>query len=81
MKSRIMSWIVTALVMAAIVLAMAMPAFADVDPNANCVGQLAAAYNQGEPGSGGRLLATAEHTFGPGAIGGDASAPWAQPCS
>jgi hypothetical protein len=78
---RILVLLAVALVMAALVVAMAMPAFADVSPNANCVGQFVAGNNISyEPGTGGRLLATAEHTFGPGAIGADASAPWAQPC-
>jgi hypothetical protein len=78
---RIILLVTVALVAVAMMVAMALPAFADVNPNANCVGIFAAGSNQAEPGSGGHLIATAEHTFGPGAIGGDASAPGAQPCT
>jgi hypothetical protein len=58
--------VATLAVMALLLAAMAAPAFAVANPNANCVGEVASQLNQPhvpepEPGSGGEIVSDVAH--------------------
>ena len=53
---RIISVLAVTVVMAAMIAASAMPAFATANPNANCIGVLASFGNAMEPGVGGMQI-------------------------
>ncbi len=55
---RVISLLAVMVIMAAMIAASAMPAFATANPNANCIGVLASVGNAREPGVGGMQIST-----------------------